>query len=73
MDDFKKLLQDKPLLAMVPPAILNFVSFFSNLFASFKDGVINGNDFHELSSFATGFEGLILVLIMYAFKDTNTK
>lgn len=71
MRNIRKILREKPHMAIGVPAILCFITFITNLVASLKDGVIDPNEMHQLLTTADGFQAVALFLIMLILKEKN--
>ncbi len=69
MRKLRKKLREKPYLALSVPAVLCFISFITNFFASLKDGNIDSNELHQLLSSADGFEAVMIVIIMMVLHE----
>lgn len=69
MDKLRKMLKEKPHIAISIPAILCFLTFITNLVASLKDGNIDSSELHQLLSTADGFETVVLFAVMLVLKD----
>lgn len=71
MRKLRKVLRDKPHVAIGVPAILCFITFVTNLIASLKDGVIDPNEMHQLLTTADGFQAVALFIIVLILKEKN--
>lgn len=69
MKRIKKYIRAKPHHILSVPAMLCFLTFITNLFASLKDGYIDAHELNQLLTTADGFETVILVIIMVVLKD----
>ena len=68
MDKLRKILKEKPHIALTVPALLCFTTFLTNLFAALSDGNIDSNELHQLLSTADGFETVVLFAVMLVLK-----
>ena len=60
--------------AIIAPAAISGVSFFTNLSLALSDGEIDTTEFHKLMSGANGVQFLILLaVIIYLKRDKNDK
>ena len=68
MDRLRKIIKEKPHIAIGVPTILCAITFITNLVAALKDGVIDNTELHGLLSTAEGFETVALFVVMLALK-----
>lgn len=69
MDWLKQIIKDNPHFAISIPALLSSTTFLGNLFVALSDGQLDGNELHQLLSSASGFETIILIVIMFALRN----
>lgn len=69
MDYLKKLINDKPHVALSIPALLCFFTFCTNLFTALTDGKIDANELSALLSTADGFETVVLFIVMLVLRS----
>jgi len=68
MDWLKQVIQKYPVHSLIFPTLLGFVTFLANLISALSDGVIDGNEFHQLMSSSSGIETVLLLVVMVALK-----
>lgn len=71
--DWIKLIAKYPLLALSAPACLSLVQFIAHVIVALDDGRIDSAEFHSLMSSASGFEVIILGVLMIVVKKTRKK
>lgn len=68
MDWLKYFIKDNPVLSLLFPTLLGILTFIGNLASALSDGVIDGNEFHQLMSSSSGIETVLLLVVMVALK-----
>lgn len=71
--DWIKLIIKNPILALSAPACLSFIQFLAHAIVALDDGQIDSNEFHSLMSGASGFEVVVIGLLMVAVKKSKTR
>lgn len=69
MDWLKQFVKSNPILSLIVPTSVSGFSFIANLVNALSDGQIDSNELHNLLSTADGFQTVLLLLIMFAFKE----
>lgn len=68
MDWLKTLVKEKPQTVLSAPVIIGLFSFVSNLFIALSDGKIDSTELHNLMSGASGFQTIILIVVIFVLK-----
>lgn len=68
MKRIKKHFNHKPHVVLSVPTLLFFLTFIINLISALKDGKIDSSELQLLLSTASGFETVVLIIIMFILK-----
>jgi hypothetical protein len=69
MEWLKSIVKNNPIASLIIPISVSGMSFLTNLIASLSDGIIDPIELQHLLSTADGLQTLLLLIIMYAFKE----
>lgn len=71
MDFLKKLFGANPVISLLAPSVLSGITFLGQLAAALQSGNIDSPEFHHLMVSSSGFQTIILVVIMIAINAHN--